>query len=258
MSSQKSFIFSAIKDSSEKGPAVSLAPEENKFQKRRKLEELNKRYQSRVTIARLGQESMAKKDYMNAIKYYNQYLKIIADIHEVEIYELSTALFGPRDTSEKLLISHIFWDLCRICDLSPHLKGELQRNLTMFVVFTANQPFQALNSEMIRRNFQKGKVRNRDIFEEAFKKIQVNSKKCFIATYSLGNQHWATEQLRSLKQDILQFHYGSIFVHFYYSLSSRTVKFLESRPIIGRVFSSFTRPLLIMLGHIHRLVKMRF
>lgn len=94
-----SFLFAAKKDSSEKNPAVAIAPQENKFQKRRKLEELNKRYQSRVTIARLGQESMAQKDYMNAIKYYNQYLKIIADIHEVEIYELSPALFGQ----EKLL-----------------------------------------------------------------------------------------------------------------------------------------------------------
>ena len=240
------------------GAGLTTSGSENKLQKRRRIEELNKRYQTRVTVARLGQENMVRKNYANALKYYNQYLKVIADIHGVDVYEMGPTLFGPKEVSEKLLISHVFWDICRICDLSSHLKGELQKNLTMFIAFTVNQPYQALNSEMIRRQILKGKMNNIKIFADSFKKIQISSKKCFIATYALGPEHWATVELRIFKNQLLEFHWGPNLVHFYYRHSSRAVEFLENKkisPLWARFI--FTVPL-TMLALFNRITRNKF
>ena len=42
---------------------------------------LQKQYQVRITIAKQGQESYHTSDFKNAIKFYNQYLRLLAEIN---------------------------------------------------------------------------------------------------------------------------------------------------------------------------------
>lgn len=189
---------------------------------------LQKQYQSRITLAKNGQESYRNNDFKNAIKYYNLYLKLLAEINDVKVENLSPKFFDlATQGSEIFLISQIYWDLAKLYDMAPQLKRELIHSLNKYVEFSLNYPFQVVNAESLRRFVRKGKCQNLESFQETYKRMYITSKMCYIASSTFGHDHPITEQYRHLKLKLLKMPGGELFVDHYYRHSPGFVNFLE-------------------------------
>lgn len=209
---------------------------------------LQKRYGTRITIARQGREAFLAKDYVTAIKRYNDYLSILAESKNItDIYTLSPGMFDSKtQLTELLLISHIYWEVARMNEMTPKLQANFQRALSQFVKFTVNQPYQVLNSEMLRKYIKKNQKTSRQIgyLNEAYSQIYVQSKKCFIATHCYGDTHPITSQLRAFKAELLQWPFGIELVRLYYLISSHLVSFLDKNIKWSKLITFLSRPFL--------------
>lgn len=228
---------------------MASAVKKNKAEIKR-VQELNKKYASRITVANNGYVSFNNGNYVAASKYYHQYLNIFTAIHNVEtIYDLSPNHFDPkRDVAELLFISQIYWSLCRIYENVPKFSHDFNSSLNQFIKFTINQPYQNLNSDMLRKYMRKNKNKSSQIpaFTHALSKIFTESKKCYIATFAFGEEHRVTQDLRLFKVKIQKYNLGLLFIEKYYSHSSRLVSYLEDKPLISKITNALTRlPLFI-------------
>lgn len=229
--------------------------EETKKEKQKKLA-LQKRYGQRITIARQGREAFTQKDYITASKKYNEYLGILAESKDLDdVYKLTPAMFEQKSQiTELLLISHIYWEISRICEMTPKLQNTYYKALNQFIKFTVNQPYQVFNSEMLRKYIKKNKNVSQKLghLNQALSQIHVQSKKCFIASECFGYHHPITEQLRIFKKELLNWPLGEKTVEFYYRISSRIVNlktnkyppailfiFIMKTPL--RLFAKFTQ-----------------
>ena len=203
--------------------STNQAPESSEKDKRKKDLALQAKFSQRITIARHGREAFLKKEYPEAAKKYNEYLGILAQTHEVtDIFSLTPKHFnGQKDITELLLISHIYWELARIYEMTPKLQPTFQKALDQFVLFTINQPFQVLNSEMLRKYLKANKRKSRQpqALEQAFRRIHVESAKCFIASEVAGQNHWLTQDLRLFKSFLTDSKLGAYLVSAYYRFS---------------------------------------
>ncbi len=217
-----------------------------KKEKARNLEQLNRRFTNRITVVKHGKVAYENGEFLAAIKHYNTYLKIIADVKQIEEKRINPGLFDPdQELSEMLLISHIYWDLAKIYDRTPNLNKEFHRCLGQFVTFTTGHPYQVVNSEMIRRHIRSGKLINKKDFQEAYQKIYVNSKKCYVATHCFGFESDTTNTIRTLKPLLLKTYLGKLFVEKYYQYSPSLVGYLQGHPIADLFFTKlFARPLI--------------
>lgn len=213
---------------------------------------LQKKYTHRITIAKQGREAFQQKDYIAATKKYNEYLGILAELNDVDdVYKLSPAMFdNKKEVTEMLLISHVYWEISRINEMTPKLQKTYAKALSQFVKFTVNQPYQVFNAEMLRKYIKKNKNVSAQInlLNDAYQQIFVQSKKCYIATMCFTETHQTTQILRDFKQVILKYKYGRHFVANYYSVSSRLVSFCQTRPYLKNSINFFTRPLLTLLA----------
>lgn len=229
--------------------------EESKQKKQKKLA-LQKKYEQRITIARQAREAFFAKDYITASKKYNDFLAVHAELNEIEdVYKLSPAMFDPKkNVAEMLLISHVYWELARIHEMAPKLQGTFQKALSQFVKFSINQPYQVLNSEMLRKYIKKNKRTSVQIgsLNTALSQIHIQSKKCFIATECFGSDHPVTKQLRVFKEDLIRWPFGVKFIEFYYNCSSQLINKKKTNSFIAtnfilllktplRLFAKFTK-----------------
>jgi hypothetical protein len=219
--------------------------------KTRNFEALTRKYQQRITFAKNGKDCVNKNDFVNAIKNYNQYFAILADSFDVDINALRPDLFDQkRDLSELLLISQINWELSKIYDRAPNLKSEFNKCLAKFVLFTINKPFQVANAEMIRKFIEKERYVNKQEFKDAYKKIAINSKKCFIATQCYGYQHYKTEEFRKFKKLFINNNVGVYFIQKYYQFSPKIINICEKSKIFNVFFVKIVaKPILNILYH---------
>lgn len=234
---------------SEPGKTPKLSKEEAKEKARRKLA-LQSKYTQRITIAKHGREMFLGKDYVGAARKYAEYLGILSELNELEdIYQLAPSMFDDKkDLTEMLLISHVYWELSRIYEMTPKLQKSYEKSLKQFIRFTINQPYQVLNSEMLRKYIKQNKNVSRQItaLEKAFSQIQVESKKCFIATHAFGEEHWVTAELRLFKKNMLSGANGTRLVSTYYSISSRMVKLVETKRSLAPILRHLsTTPLML-------------
>lgn len=221
--------------------------EEEKKEHQRKLQ-LQKKLSERITIARQGREAFLAKDYVNCMQKYLEYLTIISQSREIEdIYSLKPSDFDDTtQLSELLLISHVFWEMARINEMTPKLQANFQRCLSQFVKFTVNQPYQVLNAEMLRKYNKANAKRSRfaDKYSEAYSAIFVQSRKCFIATECFGEEHHHTNSLRVFKNELLQWPYGEAIVAFYYRTSPLFVNKVRASKSLSLVKDFVILPLL--------------
>lgn len=210
--------------------------EETKQEKQRKLA-LQKRYGQRITIARQGREAFLQKDYITASRKYSEYLGVLAESKDVEdIFKLTPTMFDQKSqVTELLLISHIYWEVARMNEKTPKLQKTFFKALFQFVKFTINQPYQVLNSEMLRKYIKKNKqvTPQLNLLNDALAQIHVQSKKCFIATECFGFEHPITRDLRFFKLDLLKWPLGIKTVELYYRVSSQLVK----HKVEGKVYA---------------------
>lgn len=217
--------------------------DEIKKEKQKKLA-LQKKYEQRITIARQGREAFLSKDYISATRKYNEYLGILAESKDIEdIFRLTPAMFdAKRQVTELLLISHVYWELARINEMPPKLQKNFSRSLNQFVKFTINQPYQVLNSEMLRKYIKKNKRSSPQLalLNQALSQIHVQSKKCYIATECFGNFHPVTSTLREFKLELINWPCGQKAVELYYRVSSKIVDHKKDNKLYAKLFVLFS------------------
>lgn len=218
--------------------------EETKREKQKQLA-LQKRYETRITIARQGRESFLKKDYITASKKYNEYLAILAETKNVDdIYMLSPAMFDQKSqVTELLLISHVYWETARITETTPKLQKTFSKSLNQFVKFSTNQPYQVINSEMLRKYIKKNKRISPQLgqLNQALSQIHIQSKKCFIASECFGYDHEITNELRVFKKELLKWPLGLKAVESYYRVSPKIIKSKDKGSLIAFLFINMTK-----------------
>jgi hypothetical protein len=227
------------------------AKEISKEKQKRQLA-LGKKYGQRITIARQAREAFLQKDYINATKKYNEYLSILAQLKEIEdIYKLTPVMFDQKkEVTEMLLISHIYWEIARINEMTPRLQKVYTQALSQFVKFTANQPFQVLNAEMLRKYIKKNQkvTPQLGLLNDAYQQIFVQSKKCYVATMCFGQDHEYTNAIRSLKPVIREYRYGRKFIEYYYRYSPKLVYYSSKYPILKSIANFLTKKPLTILA----------
>jgi hypothetical protein len=195
-------------------------------EEREKMLVLKHKFENRITVAKYGKECLDNGDYGNALKKFNEYLSIMAEVHQTrDIYSLRVHHFdAKRHITEMLMISHIYFEMARMYDAVPKFHAESKRCLEQFVHFTANQPYQVVNSEMVRKYIKKSVFKNPDSFTFAFQQIYVQSKKCYVVTYCYGDAHQITQDYRAFKDWLLEHNWGQRLVQVYYHFSSYAVE----------------------------------
>ncbi|MFP5458359.1 MAG: hypothetical protein ACLGG7_06475 [Bacteriovoracia bacterium] len=196
---------------------------------------LKHKYDTRITNVRQGKEAFAKGDFITAIRRYTEYLETIAEVNGVSsIYEIKPAHFDKtKDLTELLMISHLYFELAKVYDATDKFHEDSKKCLDQFILFTANQPFQVVNSEMFRKHLRKFKFKNHDVFFNAYRQIFVKSRQCYIATHCFGEVHPITESLRDFKRELLRLPGGTHFVALYYRCSTQWLKIIDVVPIMG-------------------------
>ncbi len=214
-------------------------------EKKEKARFIQKRYADRLTVLRLAREYNQKKDVANAVKAYVKYIDALLKYFEVSEEKLSPSIFKKEENiHEIMLISQVYWDLAKAYDRSEKLKEECQRCLNKFVEFSVGFRFQYLNSEILRKHLKKGTARNTKDFEAAFKKINLSSNKCYIATYCYGEGSKEVLTLRKFKFFIQNNYFGYLFIKYYYQFSPKLISICSKSEYTNNIVLTFLKPLL--------------
>jgi hypothetical protein len=211
---------------------------------------LKHRFETRITTAKNGKSSFNKGDFIAAVKKYTDYLETMAEIHKVpSYYQLRPDHFNKtKDVTEMLAISHLFFELAKVYDATGKFKDDVKLCLESFVYFSANQPYQILNSEMLRKHIRKFSFRNHDLFTKSYEQIFVQSKKCYIATFAFGENHPTTLELRGFKRWLEIQPTGLTWIRLYYQASEKCVLFAETYPMAGTMLNLFAKPILYLFA----------
>lgn len=212
----------------------------------RKREQIIELYRTRLSHLKKAQ-ALVKDDRMAlAVDSYTKYLGILALYFDTTEDRLTPSLFDPeKDVTELLLISHAYWDLAKAFDRSPNLQRESLRCLEQFIKFSIGFKYQHVNAQIIRKFNNKKQAHNPKAFEAAYQRIQINTKKCYIATMCFGENDSRTSTLRLFKSRIAPFESGRDFIDFYYRFSPQVVSFFERHFLLKYLAQTFfIRPLL--------------
>jgi hypothetical protein len=214
------------------------------LEEREKQVKLRHRYENRITIARHGKESLDCGDYGNALKKFSEYLSIIAEIKQVrEIYDIKINMFDAKnDLTEMFMISQILFEMARLYDAVPKFQPNAQKCLDLFVLLTANQPYQVVNSELVRKALKRSSFKNTEMFRNSYQQIYVQSKKCYIVTFCYGDEHHITSDCRKFKNWLLKQPCGELMVRAYYQISSRLIPVCEENFWLRHLARSIAKP----------------
>lgn len=219
-------------------------------EEREKMLILKHKFDNRITTARFGKESFDVNDYGGALKRYSEYLTILAEIKKCpDLYALRPQHFDPKkEITELLLISQIFFEMARMYDAVPKFHEDSKKCLEQFVTFSANQPFQVVNSELVRKHLKKSVFKNPDVFRNAYQQIFVQSKKCYVVTFCFGETHPLTQEFRAFKDELLNYPLGQELVRHYYNFSSVSVPKWEKSSFGQFMGFWLVRPALIVFS----------
>lgn len=219
-------------------------------EERRFSQEFQKKFRERIAVLKRARKYAEKDDIPRAVEGYCEYLNIIAAYKRTKEKELKPAMFDSEtETAEVLLISQVYWGLAKAYDRNEKLRRESERCLNQFVLFSTGYKFQYLNSEMIRKFLKKNMAYNVAAFEKAHQQIQVDSKKCYLATYCFGEYSSTTNELRNFKQKIVKKSFGLRLVTLYYRLSPPLVHLAAKNIIFANVLKLTLTPIIFLTAH---------
>lgn len=211
------------------------------------------KYRSRISILKVSHDYYQKDNIAKAVEGFCQYLNIVAQFMSTTEEKLKPSLFDKKkDVAEMLLISQVYWGLAKAYDRNPKLQNECRRCLDQFCKFSIGFKHQYINSEMIRKFIKKNIAYNPKLFQMAYKRIQVDSKQCYVATYCLGEDDYYTNLLRDFRQVLLKSKMGERFVFNYYRYSPPFVNFCQEHPVIGKALKIVIKPSLIYFAKFAR------
>jgi hypothetical protein len=176
-----------------------------------------KLYRDRLKILKKAQEYSQADEIPKSVELYGQYLNALAMFYKVDEQKLEPKLFDQeKDLAELFLLSHVYWDLAKAYDRSPNLHLESIRCLEQFVKFTAGYKYQYVNARTIKAFIRKRLAHNPKAFKQAYERIQVESKGCFISTDLYGSSHQVTCDLRTFKVTLTKSVIGKLLIEIYY------------------------------------------
>lgn len=219
-------------------------------EEREKMLILKHKFENRITITKHGKESLDAGDYAGALSKFVEYMDIMAEVKRVkDFYSLRINHFDPnKDVTEMLMISHLYFEMARIYDAVPKYQEDSKKCLEQFVHFSANQPYQVVNSELIRKYLKKSVFKHPEAFRDAYQQIYVQSKNCYVVTFCYGTEHTLTNQFRDFKDWMLDYTWGQQLVRVYYQYSSVAVKRWEKNPVMHLIAMIFIRPILLVFS----------
>lgn len=219
-------------------------------EERERMLVLKHKFENRITIAKFGKESLDAGDYSTALQKFTEYMQIMADVKKTkDIYGIKPTHFDPdKEITEMLMISHLYFEMARIYDAVPKFAEDSRKCLEQFVLFSANQPYQVVNSEMIRKHLKKSVFKNADVFRSAYEQIYVQSKKCYVVTFCFGHEHPVTNECRQLKDKLLDSPTGREIVRIYYKFSSSIVPRWEESRSMHCFAAIVLKPLLLLFS----------
>lgn len=219
-------------------------------EERERLLRLKHKLDNRITVVKFGKQSLDAGDYGSSIKKFVDYLAVIAEAKEVSgIYAIRVNHFNPqKDLTEMLMISHIYFEMARMYDAVPKFHDESKKCLEQFVHFSVNQPYQVVNSEMIRKFLKKSLFKNPEAFRFAYQQIYVQSKKCYVVTFCYGDSHPVTQEFRNFKDWLLERSWGHTLVRYYYAYSSVAVEKYGNSNLFQYFSHWIVRPALSLLS----------
>jgi hypothetical protein len=136
----------------------------------------------RLEIAMAGVKANEQHRYVEAVKAYHGYLRILEEVKGCADGGLVPSHFNvDEEMGEILLLVGIYWDLAKIYD---HLKSadkytEFRGYLDKFLLFSRGFPHEGLSKDMLRRYLRREKPKHSREFREAYR--QVSKDKCFVA-----------------------------------------------------------------------------
>lgn len=204
-------------------------------------------YLERISHFKKAKIYLQKDNIPRAVESIREYLRAVAAFHGAEEKTLHPNLFKAYNhVSEQLLISHAYWDLAKAYDRSEKLHEESVRCLKQFALFSIGFKYQYANSVMIKKYLRQKKANNIKAFQQAYDKIYVKAKGCFISTFTFGESHWVTNELRTFRDDVLENStYGLTFVEAYYRHSPELVEKLNKLPSTMKLFIRGTMKLML-------------
>jgi hypothetical protein len=219
-------------------------------EERERMLVLKHKFENRITIVKYGKEYLDAGDYANSLAKFTEYMQTMADVKQVkDFYDLRPGHFDTKkDITEMLMMSHVYFEMARIYDAVPKYADDSKKCLEQFVTFSANQPYQVVNSEMIRKYLKKSSFKHPMAFRNAYQQIYVQSKKCFVVTFCYGNEHEITHDYRKLKDLLLETRLGCELVRHYYKFSSVAVPRWEKRPLMHLTATIVFKPTLLLFS----------
>lgn len=219
-------------------------------EEREKMLILKHKFENRITITKIGKEALDNGDYATALQRFVEYMTVMSDVKKTkDLYGLKPGHFDPnKDVTEMLMISHIFFEMARIYDAVPKFQEDSKKCLEQFVTFSANQPYQVVNSELIRKHLKKSVFKNADLFRASYEQIYVQSKKCYVVTFCYGTNHDITNQYRELKNVLLDSSFGRELVRIYYTHSSEIVPKWEKSKLMRAFAGIVIKPMLLLFS----------
>jgi hypothetical protein len=226
--------------------------------KQRRMLALQKKYSQRVSYATQAKNFFAQKDYVNAVKKYNEYLGILTETHNLDDwFKLDPKLFPNKsDIPEVFLISQVFWELSKIYETLPKADSTYEKCMNSYIRFSVNQPFQHINAEMLRKHIKKlSKNSNKkELLDSYLSKIYKKSGKCYIASFLFGEEHHITNSLRSFKRDLDNSFWGRKFIFYYYLISPQLVLISSKNILLKFLIFSLFFPLVLFVYCLYRFV----
>ena len=207
-------------------------------------------YKARLQHLKDAQQAFSEKDTPLAIKHYLHYLKVLQSYYGVEGEEdFSPKLFQEKnDQAEIFAISQVYWDLSRAYSQNPKTFHQTQKALGQLVRFSMGFPHRRLSADLLKKYLKKGIPHQRELFKDAYERLRLTPKGCYLATSCYGEGHPHLNKLRKIRDDLERHHFFCQLFALYYRLSPRLVTFFEGHPLGEKLFQTLLlRPLTHLL-----------
>lgn len=192
--------------------SIENAIEVQEEERRRKL------LTQRLELARTGIVAYQKNQFVEAVKCFHAYIRVLEEIKEVKEGELTPVLFDRKeDLPELFMISGIYWDLAKIHDRmkSAEKEADFFHYLNKYILFSLNLPHQKFCSDTLKKYLRNKKAVHQKEFREAY--TTLSGSKCFIATSLVDlTDEQCLLVLRRFKSEQLEPNVlGRVFIHLY-------------------------------------------
>ena len=210
-------------------------------------------YKKRLSILKVAHQNASQDNLVKAVEGYHEYLRILAKYNDVKEENLRPTHFdSEKEVAEIMMVSQVYWGLAKAYDRNVKFQREAQRYLDQFVKFSIGFKFQYLNSKMLKKFIDKRQAYNPKMFSDAHRQIQVDSKKCYIATFCYSENHPNVALLREFKKSIVETYLGFKFVETYYKVSPALIAIAEKNFLFKILIKTFFIPFIYFFTTILR------